>query len=185
MSTNDLINPSIFLKMDILKIATDWVKIELVSNSVFILASIIFLFTSFFLKSYARDSGFFVYYLPLVIAAILLLILGAGLFFSTWQLSANLETNFLKDRQLFIDAELMRAEKTISQYNLAIGLIFPALGLVNFCILLIFQNDHVRASSVTFLVVLVILIIIDTAAKERLTNYAKHLEITEQIQNNS
>jgi len=185
VSANDLINSSIFLKMDIIKIASDWAKLELISNSIFVLASVIFLSISFFLHTYARESHFLTYSIPVLVAAVLLLILGAGLMFSTWQHLINLQPQFQQDNTLFIEAELMRAKKTISQYNLAIGLIFPALGLVNFCILLIFQNDHVRASSVTFLVVLVNLIIIDTAAKERLTNYAKHLETTEQIQNNS
>ena len=164
-------------KMDILKIATDWAKIELISNAVFVLASIIFLSVSFALQTYARESHFSTYSLPFLIAAILLLILGAGLFFSTWQHSINLE--FQQDKALFIQAELTRAEKTISQYKLAVYMIFPALGLISFCILLVFQNDQVRASAVTSVIVLLILIIVDTAAKERLVKYTKDLAISD------
>ena len=164
-------------KMDILKIATDWAKIELISNAVFVLASIIFLSVSFALQTYARESHFSTYSLPFLIAAILLLILGAGLFFSTWQHSINLE--FQQDKALFIQAELTRAEKTISQYKLAVYMIFPALGLISFCIVLVFQNDQVRASAVTSVIVLLILIIVDTAAKERLVKYTKDLAISD------
>jgi len=161
--------------MDILKIATDWAKIELISNSVFILASVIFLSVSLFLQIGARESHFSTYSLPFVIAAILLLILGAGLLFSTWQHSTNLEFQFQQDMTLFIQAELTRAEKTISQYKLAVNVIFPALGLISFCILLVFQNDQVRASAITSVIVLLILITVDTAAKERLVKYTKDL----------
>ena len=162
--------------MDILKIATDWAKIELISNSVFVLASIIFLSVSFFLQICARESHFSTYSLPFLIAAILLLILGAGLLFSTWQHSTNLE--FQPDKALFIQAELTRAEKTISQYKLALYVIFPALGLISFCVLFVFQNDQVRASAITSVIVLLILIIVDTAAKERLVKYTKDLAIS-------
>jgi ABC-2 type transport system permease protein len=162
-------------KMDILKIATDWAKIELISNSVFVLASVIFLSVSLFLQIGARESHFSTYSLPFVIAAILLLILGAGLLFSTWQHSTNLEFQFQQDMTLFIQAELTRAEKTISQYKLAVNVIFPALGLISFCILLVFQNDQVRASAITSVIVLLILITVDTAAKERLVKYTKDL----------
>ena len=165
--------------MDILKIATDWAKIELISNAVFVLASIIFLSVSFALQTYARESHFSTYALPFLIAAILLLILGAGLLFSTWQHSTNLEFQFQQDKALFIQAELTRAEKTISQYKLAVYMIFPALGLISFCILLVFQNDQVRASAVTSVIVLLILIIVDTAAKERLIKYTKDLAISD------
>jgi len=161
--------------MDILKIATDWAKIELISNSVFILASVIFLSVSLFLQIGARESHFSTYSPPFVIAAILLLILGAGLLFSTWQHSTNLEFQFQQDMTLFIQAELTRAEKTISQYKLAVNVIFPALGLISFCILLVFQNDQVRASAITSVIVLLILITVDTAAKERLVKYTKDL----------
>ena len=161
--------------MDILKIATDWAKIELTSNSVFVLASVIFLSVSFFLQICARASHFSTYSLPFVIAAILLLILGAGLLFSTWQHSTNLEFQFQQDMTLFIQAELTRAEKTISQYKLAVNVIFPALGLISFFILLVFQNDQVRASAITSVIVLLILITVDTAAKERLVKYTKDL----------
>jgi len=85
--------------MDILKIATDWAKIELISNAVFVLASIIFLSVSFALQIYARASHFSTYALPFLIAAILLLILGAGLLFSTWQHSTNLEFQFQQDNR--------------------------------------------------------------------------------------
>ena len=161
--------------MDILKIATNWAKIELISNSVFVLASVIFLSVSLFLQIGARESHFSTYSLPFVIAAILLLILGAGLLFSTWHHSTNLEFQFQQDKALFIQAELTRAEKTISQYKLAVNVIFPALGLISFCILLGFQNDQVRASAITSLIVLLILITVDTAAKERLVKYTKDL----------
>ena len=161
--------------MDILKIATDWAKIELISNSVFVLASVIFLSVSFFLQICARESHFSTYSLTFVIAAIMLLILGAGLLFSTWQHSTNLEFQFQQDMTLFIQAELTRAEKTISQYKLAVNVIFPALGLISFFILLVFQNDQVRASAITSVIVLLILITVDTAAKERLVKYTKDL----------
>ena len=167
--------------MDILKIATDWAKIELISNAVFVLASIIFLSVSFALQTYARESHFSTYSLPFLIAAILLLILGAGLLFSTWHNSTNLQFQFQfqQDRALFIQDELTRAEKTISQYKLAVYMIFPALGLISFCVLLVFQNDQVRASALTSVIVLLILIIVDTAAKERLVKYTKDLAISD------
>ena len=164
--------------MDILKIATDWVKIELISNSVFVLASIIFLSVSVFLQICARESHFSIYSLPFLIAAILLFILGTGLFFSTWQHSTNLEFRFQQDTTLFIQAELTRVEKTISQYKIAVNAIFPALGLICFCILLVFQNDQVRASAVISVIVVLILIIVDTAAKERLVKYKKDFAIS-------
>ena len=80
---------------------------------------------------------------------------------------------------MFIQDELTRAEKTISQYKLAVYMIFPALGLISFCVLLVFQNDQVRASALTSVIVLLILIIVDTAAKERLVKYTKDLALSD------
>ena len=78
--------------MDILKIAIDWAKAELVSTSFFILCGIIFLSLSLGLWQFGKTDLAKGYIFPMLIAGIFLMTVGVGLFLPINRESFNLKS---------------------------------------------------------------------------------------------
>ena len=66
--------------MDILKIALDWAKTELVSTTFFMIVGIVFMLISLGFWQYGKTDLARAYIIPILVAGVFLLIVGIGLF---------------------------------------------------------------------------------------------------------
>jgi hypothetical protein len=57
---------------------------------------------------------------PMIIAGVLMLILGGGLFYGTWKSLTGFSTAFADDNARFIGLEVQRIDRTMSQYGTAV-----------------------------------------------------------------
>lgn len=164
-----------FFDMDILKIATDWAKAELVSTSFFIITGITFIMASFGFWQFGKSDLARAYIIPILVAGTFLITVGFGLFFTNKARITQFETAYNGDATAFVNTELDRTEATLKEYKTivftAIPLIIVVCGLIIF-----FTNTPIwRASSISTIAMLSVILLIDGLAHARIEEYNKQL----------
>ena len=165
--------------MDILKTATEWAKAELFSTPFFILFGVLFIAASFGFWQLGKTDMAKAYIIPLLIAGALLMTIGFGLFFTNKSRIVAFEKAYNNDASAFVQSEIERTEATLKEYNnivfTAIPLIIAACALVIF-----FVNTPIwRASMITTIAMLVVILLIDGTAHSRIEAYNKQLQLVE------
>ena len=161
--------------MEILKTATDWAKAEVFSTTFFILFGIGFVAASIGFWQLGITDLAKAYIIPTLVAGVLLLTIGFGLFFTNKSRITQFEKAYNTDATAFVESELARAESTLKEYKTivftAIPLIIAACALV-----IIFVNTPIwRASMITTIAMLIVILLIDGTAHARIDNYNKQL----------
>lgn len=163
--------------MDILKIAIDWAKSELFSTPFFILFGALFLSSSAGFWYLGKTDIAKAYIIPMLVAGVLLIIIGTGLFANNKSRINNFESQYNKDSVAFITSEIQRTEHTLKEYQTVVFKIIPIIIIVA-ALLIIFVNTPIwRAISVTTIAMMVILLLVDGTAHSRIDAYNKVLTI--------
>lgn len=161
--------------MEILKSATAWAKAELVSTPFFILFGLLFLAASLGFWQWGKTDLAKAYIIPGLVAGTLLMIVGLGLFFTNKSRITQFERDYQANASAFVESELVRAEKTLKEYQnvvfTAVPLIIAACALG----LLWFQAPVWRASLITTMAMLVVILLIDGLAHARFAKYQQDL----------
>ncbi len=161
--------------MHILKPATEWAKAEMLSNSVFVLFGALFLAASFAFWQVGRNDMARAYIVPMLVAGLLLLILGGGLLYGTWNSLSGFAAALAQDSSGFVTSEVARVDKTITQYRTAVITVMPLL-IAAAAVLMIMLNSPVwRASLITGIAFLSVIMLVDSNASARLESYRLHL----------
>jgi hypothetical protein len=161
--------------MDILKSATDWAKSEVFSTQFFILFGIVFVLASVGFWQLGKSDIAKAYIIPTLVAGVLLMIIGFGLFFTNKSRIVQFEKDYNTDKVAFVESELKRAEATLKEYQ---NVVFTAIPIIiAICaVLLIFMNAPVwRASLVTSIAMLSVILLIDGTAHGRIDAYNEQL----------
>lgn len=161
--------------MDILKAATDWAKAELFSTPFFILFGLIFMATSFGFHQLGKTEMARAYIIPTLIAGILLLIIGLGLFFTNKSRISQFEKDYNSNVVEFLDSEIGRAESTLKEYK---NIVFTAVPLIiaTCALILVFVSGPTwRASLITVIAMMVVILLVDGTAHARIDSYHKQL----------
>ncbi|MBU2963450.1 hypothetical protein KO516_22005 [Citreicella sp. C3M06] len=163
--------------MDILKTATDWTKAETLSSVVFILFGLSFLLASWGFWHWGKTDVAKAYVIPMLVAGGLLLILGLGLFIPNQARLTSVPLAHSTDASGFIASEIARADKVLNDYRIAVFRVFPLI--IALCALLIpvLTFAHWRASLITTIAMLAIILIVDTNANARLEAYKAQLSL--------
>lgn len=161
--------------MEILKTATDWAKAEVFSTTFFIIFGIGFVAVSIGFWQLGKTDIARAYIIPTLVAGALLMTIGFGLFFTNKSRITQFEKAYNQNPAAFVESELARAESTLKEYKnvvfTAIPLIIAACALV-----IIFVNTPIwRASMITSIAMLVIILLIDGTAFARIDSYNKQL----------
>lgn len=161
--------------MDILRTSTEWARAELLSNGILILFSMMFLGASllFWLRWETDMAKAFV--LPMLVAGILMLILGMGLFYGTWQSLSGFEPALAEDESGFVAAEIERLDKTMAQYRAAVFKVIPLMIAAAAVLIVVSQDPGWRAALITAIVFLSLVLLIDSNANARLEVYKAKL----------
>lgn len=161
--------------MDILKAATDWAKAELVSTPFFILFGVVFMVTSLGLWQFGKTDLAKAYIIPTLVAGALLAIIGLGLFFTNKSRITQFEKAYHEDAAAFVTSELERADATLKEYKnivfTAIPLIIVACSLVLFFV----STPIWRASMISTIAMLTVILLIDGLAHARIDEYNRQL----------
>jgi hypothetical protein len=166
--------------MDILKTATDWAKAEVFSTQFFILFGFLFLVASVGFWQLGKTDIAKAYIVPTLVAGVLLLIIGFGLFFTNKSRIVQFEVAYNEDVSTFITSELARADATLKEYQTIVFKAIPVI-IVICALLIVFMDKPVwRASAITTIAMLVVILLIDGTAHGRIDAYNQELLVAKE-----
>ena len=170
--------------MDILKAATDWAKAEVFSTQFFILFGGLFLLASIGFWQIGKTELARAYIIPTLVAGVLLLIIGFGLYFTNKSRAASFPVAYENDASAFIESELARAESTLKEYKNIVFKIIPLIIVACALVLVFVDKPSWRASMITSIAMLVVILLIDGTAHARIKAYNQQLLSTEKVPEN-
>jgi len=162
--------------MELLKLATIWAKSEVFSTRFFIFFAIGFDITCYFFWQFGKTDLAKAYIYPSLIAGLLLLTIGLGLFYTNKSRIIQFEKEFRTDSTAFYQSEIERTESTLKEYTVVFKVI-PILIIIAALLILFINSPTWRASSITAIAMLIIILLVDGTAHARIENYNKELKI--------
>lgn len=163
--------------MDILKTATDWAKAEVFSTSFFMLFGIVFMAASLGFWQLGKTEMARAYIIPTLVAGALLLTIGLGLFFTNKSRIKAFETAYNENPTVFVESEIARAESTLKEYKTVVFTAIPLIIAACALVILLSSSPILRASMITTIAMLVVILLIDGTAHARIEAYKKQLEL--------
>ncbi len=161
--------------MDILKAATDWAKAELFSTPFFILFGVVFVLASIGFWQLGKTDMAKAYIIPTLVAGALLMIIGLGLFFTNKSRLTQFETAYKSNPSAFVASELARAKATLKEYQTIVFKAIPLIIIICSLVILFIDKPIWRASAITTIAMLVVILLIDGTAHARIDAYHQQL----------
>lgn len=165
--------------MDILKAATDWAKAELFSTPFFVLFGIVFMAASFGFWQLGKTEVARAYIVPTLVAGVLLLTIGLGLFFTNKSRITAFENAYNNDAPAFVASEMARAESTLKEYQTIVFKAIPILIIIAALLIIFINTPTWRAISITTIAMLTVILLIDGTAHARMQAYKEQLELVD------
>jgi hypothetical protein len=163
--------------MEILKLATEWAKAEVFSTRFFIFFAILFLTASIGFWQLGKTDIARAYIIPTLVAGILLLTIGLGLFFTNKSRITEFETAYNSDASAFVESEIMRTERTLKEYKTVVFKAIPIIIIVAALLIIIINTPTWRAISITTIAMMIVILLVDGTAHARIEAYNKQLEL--------
>jgi magnesium-transporting ATPase (P-type) len=161
--------------MEIIKASTDWARAELFSTPFFILFGVVFMAASYGFWQLGKTEMARAYIIPTLVAGALLTIIGLGLYFTNKSRIPQFQNAYNSDAVAFVDSELVRAENTLKEYQ---NIVFKAIPIIIILCALgiaLMSKPIWRASFITAIAMLVVILLVDGTAHARVDNYNKLL----------
>ncbi|GAB5531557.1 MAG: hypothetical protein Roseis3KO_33340 [Roseivirga sp.] len=163
--------------MEILKFATDWAKAEAFSARFFILFAVLFLAASIGFWQLGKTEIAKAYVLPTLVAGILILAVGVGIFFTNKSRVTSFAEAYNANPKEFIKSEITRTEKSMSEFRSIVFKVIPFI-IVAAALLIVFVDKPVwRAVAITTIAMMVVIMLVDSNANARLESYHHQLEL--------
>ncbi|MBT8181908.1 MAG: hypothetical protein KJO53_10000 [Eudoraea sp.] len=162
--------------MEILKLATEWAKAEVFSTRFFIFFAILFLIASIGFWQLGKSDIARAYIIPTLVAGVLLLTIGLGLFFTNKSRITEFETAYNSDVTAFVESEIVRAERTLKEYKTIVFKAIPIIIIVAALVIILINTPTLRAISITTIAMLIAILLIDGTAHARIEAYHKELK---------
>lgn len=166
--------------MNILKTATDWAKAELFSTPFFILFGVLFVFASLGFWQLGKTDMAKAYIIPTLVAGVLLMTIGLGLFFTNKSRITQFEIAYNNDKLAFVTSEIERAEATLKEYQTIVFKAIPLIIIVCAFLIMFVDKPIWRASMITTIAMLTVILLIDGTAHSRIDAYHQELLSVEQ-----
>lgn len=161
--------------MDILKAATDWARAEVFSARFFILFGIVFVIAAIGFWQLGKTEVAKAYIYPLMVAGVLLLAVGLGIFFANKSRVTSFETAYHNDSKTFIESEIIRTEKSMGEYQLIVFKIIPLIMIAAALCIVFIDKPLWRAISITTIAMMIVILLVDSNANARIENYHQQL----------
>ncbi|SDM36057.1 hypothetical protein SAMN05421823_112198 [Catalinimonas alkaloidigena] len=162
--------------MELSKIATEWAKAEVFSSRFFILFAMLFLAASVGFWQLGKTETAKAYIFPALIAGILLLAIGLGIFFTNKSRVASFAPAYTSDPVSFVNSEITRTEKSIGEYRTIVFKVIPLIIVVASLLIVFLDTPRWRAISITTISLMVVILWVDSNANARIEAYQKQLK---------
>ncbi len=168
--------------MEILRIAIEWAKDEVFSSRFFILFGITFLVASGGFWQLGKTEVARAYIIPMLVAGVLLLVVGLGIFFTNKSRLTSFETAYHSDPAAFVKSEIARAEKSIDEFRTIVFRIIPFIIIAAALIIIFIDTPVWRAIGMTTIAMMVIIMFVDSNANARIEGYYNQLNAVEKVE---
>ncbi|WPY95308.1 hypothetical protein T8T21_04045 [Limimaricola variabilis] len=165
--------------MDIVKTATDWTRAEMLSSAFFILFGLSFLMASLGFWQMGKTDMARAHVVPMLVAGTLILIIGLGLFFPSQARLTNFPAAYATDAAGLVADEIARADRVLNEYRIAVFRVIPLIIAVCALAIPFFESPLWRASLITTIAMMAVILVIDTNANARLETYRGQLALAE------
>lgn len=163
--------------MEVLKLATEWAKSEVFSTRFFIFFAILFLLASIGFWQLGKTEIAKAYIIPTLVAGVLLLTIGLGLFYTNKSRITEFEAAHKKDVSAFVESEFVRIEKALNEYRTIVFKAIPFI-IIGAALLIVFIDKPIwRASAITIIAMMVVILLVDGTAHDRIEIYRQQLEL--------
>lgn len=162
--------------MELLKLATEWAKAEVFSTRFFIFFAILFLIASIGFWQLGKTDLAKAYIIPILVAGLLLLTIGLGLFYTNKSRINQFEKAYNTDASAFYQSEMERSESTLKEYKIVFKVI-PMLIIVASLLILFINIPIWRAICITTIAMLMVILLVDGTAYARMEAYHKELKL--------
>lgn len=168
--------------MDILKLATDWARAEIFSSTFFIIFGVVFVLAGVWFWQLWKTQIAKAYLLPTLIAGGLLLIIGIGIFFTNKTRTTSFVSDYNNNASAFVESEIVRTEKSLNEYIVIVFKVIPLIILLCALGIVFIDKPTWRASMITIIAMMVVILLVDSNANARLEVYNEQLQSMELIQ---
>lgn len=163
--------------MEILKLAIEWAKAEVFSSRFFIFFAILFLAASFGFRQLGKTEMAKAYVIPTLVVGLLILAVGVGIFFTNKSRVTSFAEAYNANPTEFVKSEITRTEKSIGEFRAIVFKIIPFI-IVAAALIIVFVDKPVwRATAITTIATMVVILLIDSNANSRIETYHKQLEL--------
>lgn len=166
--------------MEILKTAIDWAKAEVFSSQFFILFGLLFVLATIGFWQLGKTELAKAFIIPTLVAGILLLVIGLGIFFTNKSRVISFATAYNNDKAAFVEAEIIRSKKTMNEYQTIVFKVIPLIIVVAALLIIFIDKPYWRAISITTIAMMVILLLVDVNANARIEDYNQQLLLAEE-----
>ncbi|MEM9548578.1 MAG: hypothetical protein AAGA77_21510 [Bacteroidota bacterium] len=163
--------------MELSKIAIEWAKAEVFSARFFILFALLFLLASMGFWQLGKTETAKAYIYPTLVAGILLLAVGLGIFFTNKSRATSFATAYTDNPTEFIKTEIARTEKSKAEYKTIVFKVIPFLIVISALFVVFVDQPLWRAISITTIAMMVVILGVDSNANARIETYHKELKI--------
>lgn len=161
--------------MELLKLAIEWAKSEVFSTRFFIVFAILFLTASIGFWQLGKTDIAKAYIIPTLVAGILLLTIGLGLFFTNKSRVIQFEKAYHTDAVAFYESEMNRTDATLKEYQNVVFKGIPVILILASIGILFLHSPTWRAICITTIAMLVVILLVDGTAHGRIKNYQEKL----------
>jgi len=163
--------------MEISKLAIEWAKDEVFSSRFFIVSALFFLVASIGFWQLGKTEIAKAYIVPTMVAGILLLTVGVGIFFANKSRVTTFEAAYKNDPNEFIKTELIRTKKSMGEYKIIVFKVIPFIIVVAALFIVFINKPLSRAISITTIALMIVILLVDSNANARIQRYYKQLEL--------
>ena len=163
--------------MELLKLATEWAKAEVFSTRFFIFFAIGFLIASIGFWQLAKTDLAKAYIIPTLVAGLLLMTIGLGLFYTNKSRITTFEIAYNKDASAFVESEFIRIEKALNEYRTIVFKAIPFIIIVAALLIVFVDKPIWRASAISIIAMMVVILLVDGTAHDRIEDYKQKLEL--------
>ncbi len=165
--------------MEIIKLATEWAKAEVFSARFFILFALMFLAASAGFWQLGKTEMARAYIIPSLVAGLLLLAVGLGIFYANKSRATSFVEAYEANPTEFIQSEIVRTDKSIGEYNTIVFKVIPGIIIVCALIIVFMDKTNWRATAITIIAMMIVILLVDSNAKARIETYQDQLKAVE------
>lgn len=162
--------------MELIKLSSEWAKAEVFSTRFFILFAILFLIVSIGFWQLGKTDLAKAYIIPTLVAGLLLMTIGVGLFYTNKSRITQFEKVFNDNATTLYQSEIERTERTLNEYTTVFKVI-PILIILAALLMLFFHAPTWRAVSITSIAMLIVILFVDGTAYARMEIYHNELKM--------